>query len=477
MKTTRTGLVALVAIIQAVWLSGIAASAAIRYWNPTVHAGGGTSEWANPENWILAGTNDPGVPGPDDHAVIHSWGPMPVIASDVGTVNILTPAWHSGVTSEVTVAEGGYIYVAHFMRMSQSAEGIAPSVGTLNITGGHAVVNILQLGFNDAGDGLGAGYVNIDAGFLHCGDLGFGVADARIDIEEGAYLFLNGDRTADVAAWVAAGKITGGDGTMGLEWAYDTPNPGLTAVWAVPKPSAFRIAAIERSGPGHVRLLWEPMEPAYYFVESAPAAGGEWVPLAGPLTVEEYEDLEAGLARRMYRVVWETEPPPQTILDEDFEGGPGGWSAGSEPTDNWEWGVPQIYPEGGPPAAASGTNVWATGLAGPYELGTPAGSDVAVLSSPAIDLTGFTGATLTFQSWVETEANFDFVRLEIRDAGTDALLGTVLEQTGETPSWVLEEIDLGPYTGRSIRLLFILKSDSVAVDAGWAIDDVRITSP
>ncbi len=222
------------------WVVGIAAVllsmpalGVVTYWQPG--ATPDPTDWTDPGNWSA------GVPGPGDHAIIHSFTPMPVIRTDVGTVDILTPSWHSGITSELTIAAGGALHVANFMRMSQSAEGTAPSSGTLNIAGGHAVVNILQLGFNDAGDGLGSGYVNIDAGYLHCGALGFGVADARIDIEKnaGTYLYLNGDRTADVAAWVAAGKITGGDGALPLEWAYDTPNPGLTAVWAVPEPATM----------------------------------------------------------------------------------------------------------------------------------------------------------------------------------------------------------------------------------------------
>ncbi len=269
-------------------------------------------------------------------------------------------------------------------------------------------------------------------------------------------------------------------GPLGGEESGDVPLIADVVRWQAPA-ATFRLLSIDRSGPDGIRLAWDPQAPASYFVEWAPAPDGPWTPLAGPLDMEEYVDGGVADARRFYRVEWQEELPPQTILANDFEDGPGEWSPSGLETDNWEWGVPEPYvadgETNGPPAAASGTNVWATGLNTPYSLGGFGGDEVAALLSPLLDLRGFSQITLTFQSWVDVENTFDFARLEVRDADSGALLGTIFDHTGPDPVWRQLEFDLSPYAGMQIRLRFVIVSDDVISYYGWAIDDLIVESP
>ncbi len=254
----------------------------------------------------------------------------------------------------------------------------------------------------------------------------------------------------------------------------------LVALPIPPAPAAPAFVSIDRTGPGSVRLAWESRDPPVYTVESADNPEGPWSHLAGPLNDAEYEDAAAAGPGRFYRVSWD-ENAATILFEDDFESGPGDWSPGTEPTDNWELGVPVPYEEGGttngPSAAVSGSHVWATGLGEPYATGDPAGSVVASLRSPVIDLTGVTEATLSFQSWIEVEENFDFARLEIVDADTEENLGRALDRTGESIPWYEEIVDLAPYAGRRIRLVFDVSSDDLIPVYGWAVDDVLVTSP
>jgi len=110
-------------------------SAAVLYWHHSGFIGGSdVSQWSDPNNWGVAGTGLPAAPGPSDHALIHNYdNTWPIIDSDVGTVNIVTPAWH-GVHAEMTMTTGGYMYVSGFMRLGDAAG----AMGVLNFTGGGA---------------------------------------------------------------------------------------------------------------------------------------------------------------------------------------------------------------------------------------------------------------------------------------------------------------------------------------------------
>ena len=86
---------------------------------------------------------------------------------------------------------------------------------------------------------------------------------------------------------------------------------------------------------------------------------------------------------------------PEYIWYETFEGDNGGFTSGGTAS-SWAWGVPTS----GPGAAHSGTNLWATNLAGDYN-----NSESSYIISPAIDLSAYAGQTpiLKWWQWVETE--------------------------------------------------------------------------
>ena len=120
-------------------------------------------------------------------------------------------------------------------------------------------------------------------------------------------------------------------------------------------------------------------------------------------------------------------------------------------------------------ASRSGTRAWTDSPGGNYQNDLNVG-----LFFPAIDLTEFTSATLTF--WHQ----FDFA------SGDSGNVWAQLENeeyihlesfTGTNPSWQQTVIDLTPFVGQSIWLNFQLLSDATDTADGWYIDDVAVFSP
>ncbi|HWI52309.1 MAG TPA: S8 family serine peptidase, partial [Symbiobacteriaceae bacterium] len=150
----------------------------------------------------------------------------------------------------------------------------------------------------------------------------------------------------------------------------------------------------------------------------------------------------------------------------DFESQPVGWSHGGN-NDPWQWGVPTS----GPNAAHSGNKVYATNLTGTYADNTN-----AYLATPPIDLTAATGGVkLEWYEWYELEQNYDYADVWVRDAAGGVT--TVLSRTGSNTSWQLKSIDLTPWIGQTVTVLFNLRTDISIVRAGWYLDDVALTEP
>ena len=220
-------------LLLVVLIFSCGAMADIYYWHNN-GTGAEPTAWADPANWWNASAaNSDTVPGAGDMAIVHSFGGGdPIISTDVGEVALLTPSWHDGVTSSVTLATGGYIYVSDTgtgLCLGMSAEGAGTAHGILNVTGGSGVAGILHVGVT------GTGQVNLDAGWFHAGALAIS-AGSNIDIEDGALLYINGDKTVEVADWISSGLITAEDGTGRLACDFDITNPGLTTVYVVPYP-------------------------------------------------------------------------------------------------------------------------------------------------------------------------------------------------------------------------------------------------
>jgi len=167
------------------------------------------------------------------------------------------------------------------------------------------------------------------------------------------------------------------------------------------------------------------------------------------------------------------EVPPWSA---DMDDGATNWSVltGDESTLQWTLGTPN---NGSESSAHSPPNAWGSNLNG-------ANSDYAqtFLISPAISLVG--GNTATLEFWHSHEFTDGLSESDIYEFG-DLLLFTnnntspilLAEYTDISGGWGLEEIDLSPYVGRVIYLvwdyeLFSLESRQ---RPGWLVDDVSIT--
>jgi len=208
------------------------ASAAVKIWAGELFEPGG--DWADSNHWTPDGLTPTTMPDPNDHAIIFGDTfvnsgdilPFPTISTDVGTVDILSPSWHPDIISFLTVVTGGRIETTGFLRLGNGAN----SHTTLNIDGGTVVANILQAGDNGQGTGTGAAVINLNAGTLDTETPTF--YNAVLDIEVGAYFYLDNDRTTAVQTWVDDGKITAIDGTGEVMWDYNVTVPDRTTVWA-----------------------------------------------------------------------------------------------------------------------------------------------------------------------------------------------------------------------------------------------------
>lgn len=105
--------------------------------------------------------------------------------------------------------------------------------------------------------------------------------------------------------------------------------------------------------------------------------------------------------------------------------------------DNWELGTPV----NGPAAAFSGTNVYATSLTGNIEPFSD-----CYLRSPAINLTGASRATLTFQEWrsVDPDPTFHGTIVNVLDPNSLAVLQQLSTASGATTGYQSRTVTLPP---------------------------------
>ncbi|MEC0211577.1 S8 family serine peptidase [Paenibacillus ehimensis] len=153
---------------------------------------------------------------------------------------------------------------------------------------------------------------------------------------------------------------------------------------------------------------------------------------------------------------------------QDFETDNLGFTTGGQ-GGNWAWGVPSS----GPGSAYSGQKVVATNLTGTY----PASAN-SYLLAPPIDLTASPeGAVLSFKHWYDLENNIDFGKVYIASKTSDDAFVPLLTFTGSSGGWKTQYVDLKPYAGQEISLMFNLTSDASMQKAGWYIDDLSIQPP
>jgi hypothetical protein len=88
---------------------------------------------------------------------------------------------------------------------------------------------------------------------------------------------------------------------------------------------------------------------------------------------------------------------------EDFESGPGDWTAGGN--GNWQWGLPQGTTID---TAASGLKAWATDTASNY-----ANNECSFVLSPCFDFSSLTLPTVRANIWVNSENGWDGTALQV----------------------------------------------------------------
>lgn len=189
------------------------------------------TEWSDPLNW------DQGwVPDPDDHALVHNYGPgqqFPVIRSDAGSVNYITPSWHP-VASTLTIAEGGRLATNHcYLGWGAGAS----SDGVIVMDGGELYARSLNIG-NE-----GRGRLRIDRGRVEAWSLlvgaDYGAGPGTIEIGEGV-LIVADDKRGSITQYIADGRLTSTWGANGrVVFDYHASNPGRTTVRACPKAAAY----------------------------------------------------------------------------------------------------------------------------------------------------------------------------------------------------------------------------------------------
>ncbi len=96
------------------------------------------------------------------------------------------------------------------------------------------------------------------------------------------------------------------------------------------------------------------------------------------------------------------------------------------------------------------------------------------LTSPAVNLSTATESQLSFDHICNTESGFDFGIVEGSNNGTD---WTELYRCSDQESRQNQVIDLGSLDGvATARIRFRLRTDSLVNDAGWTLDNIRISA-
>ncbi|MDP8285096.1 MAG: carboxypeptidase-like regulatory domain-containing protein, partial [Candidatus Electryonea clarkiae] len=154
---------------------------------------------------------------------------------------------------------------------------------------------------------------------------------------------------------------------------------------------------------------------------------------------------------------------------EDFETSDGGWVATADwdPVGDWAW-TPTYditnYTGANtpPPAAHSGTGLWATVPEGDY---TNAGGSSYM--SKTVDFSGITDAYLNFWYWSDINGTWDYCDVIVNSD----ILWTI--DTHTPTAWEVASLDLSAYDGMSdVQILFSFYASTVVEKAGMYIDDV-----
>ena len=160
---------------------------------------------------------------------------------------------------------------------------------------------------------------------------------------------------------------------------------------------------------------------------------------------------------------------------DNLEGKTADWTVVPDPAGtelNWTLGTPN---NGLVTNAYSGTNAWCSDINGEQNILYAS----SYLYSPVIDLSGFQSATLTFWDVCDFSSQFEdgVVFVSTNSSTPLGSLPMAEDFTGTVAdSWEQETVDLTPYVGQTIQVVFYC--ESVPADSpiyGWCIDDIGIT--
>jgi len=156
-------------------------------------------------------------------------------------------------------------------------------------------------------------------------------------------------------------------------------------------------------------------------------------------------------------------------------------SCGFVKSGDWEWGSPDSIPEH---CCPSGSKLWGTNISGNYS-----DNNYSFLYSPPIYLSGYTKATLEFDSWWEIEDGYDGGQVKISTDGGASW--ELLEPIGGYPCREIVSLggpgysgfsgnfkhcrfDLSRYVGSTLLIGWSFKSDEGLNFRGWYIDNVSV---
>uniref|UniRef100_A0A7V2ZME3 M28 family peptidase n=1 Tax=Ignavibacterium album TaxID=591197 RepID=A0A7V2ZME3_9BACT len=122
----------------------------------------------------------------------------------------------------------------------------------------------------------------------------------------------------------------------------------------------------------------------------------------------------------------------------------------------------------------------------------PANVSATLTYNNSIDLTGVLGAELEFDTQWDIETDWDYGQVLISTnngtswtplAGNYTNLGTGSFQPPNQPlydgtqlSWVHEKMSLSSFSGQTIKLRFLLRSDGSVQNDGWYVDNIKIST-
>jgi hypothetical protein len=161
---------------------------------------------------------------------------------------------------------------------------------------------------------------------------------------------------------------------------------------------------------------------------------------------------------------------------DNLESGAPGWTVVPDPVYgsdiNWTLGTPN---NGLVSSAHSGTNAWGSDLDGSQNFFLAS----SYLYAPVIDLSGLTSATLNFWHVCDFSSPYEdgVVYVSTNSSTPPGNLPMAWDYTGTvTEGWQpAQSVDLTPFVGQTIQVVFYYEGVVVSQVYGWLIDDISIT--